>query len=300
MQTFKNDYIRLITDLHSRPGLLYYMIILEPLVHKESLCIAVRGKYNGRVASFIRAHKGLVFSSTHRCYYVKYSAEALETLRRAFLGLDDCMADGWSQVNKPEYFRSEIKVPDDYRDHLIKRRYSKATRQNYEAQFKAFLAFIHPKTADEICDDDIHNYQLYLISNRGVSHSTQNQAINAIKFYLEQVKKGERKEYYIERPRREFKLPTVLSEEEVRNLLERTHYIKHKCILILLYSAGLRMSELLKLRPTDLDRDRRLIYVRAAKGKKDRVTILSAVAMNFIQDYIDHIKPKVWLFEGPV
>ena len=59
------------------------------------------------------------------------------------------------------------------------------------------------------------------------------------------------------------------------------------------------MSELLKLRPTDLDRDRRLIYVRGAKGKKDRVTLLSAVAINFIHDYIGHIKPKVWLFEDP-
>jgi integrase/recombinase XerD len=82
-------------------------------------------------------------------------------------------------------------------------------------------------------------------------------------------------------------------------LLLRTNYIKHKCMLLLLYSAGLRISELLGLRPGEIDYDRKLINVRGGKGKKDRVTLLSNVAAQFLLDYVELMKPKEFLFEGP-
>jgi site-specific recombinase XerD len=190
-------------------------------------------------------------------------------------------------------------VPDAFCQHLIKRRYSKATCENYKSQFRAFLGFIFPKTAEEFTENDIHDYQLELVQRRKVSGSTQNQAINAIKFYLEQVKGGARREYYIERPRSERKLPTVLSQEEMKAMLSRTSNIKHKCMLLVLYSAGLRISELLRLQERDIDEDRRVINVRGAKGKKDRITLLSPVALDFLRTYVQQVKPGFWLFEGP-
>jgi integrase/recombinase XerD len=278
------------------------MIKLEPLIHKESLCIAIKGKYDSRVSAFLRKVPGIAYTSTHGCYYVAYHPQALERLRQDLSKIDPQTEDAW-KFDDPEerlkFLRYWISVPPSYRDHLIKRRYSEATLENYESQFRAFLAYIYPKTAEDFTEDEIHRYQLYLIQRRGMSHSTQNQAINSIKFYLEQVKKGERKEYYIERPRKEFKLPTVLSDDEAKALFERTHYIKHKCMLFLLYSAGLRISELLALKQSDLDKGRGLIHVHAGKGKKDRVTLLSLHAYNFTLEYLEAVKPKHWLFEGP-
>jgi site-specific recombinase XerD len=132
-----------------------------------------------------------------------------------------------------------------------------------------------------------------------VSRSTQNQAINAIKFYLEHVKHGERKVYYVDRPLKELKLPTVLSEAEIQRLLFHTRNIKHKCLLLLLYSGGLRISEVLKLKPVDVDTDRNVIYLRGAKGNKDRITLLSAVALTYLQQYLAAYKPATYIFEGP-
>lgn len=279
------------------------MITLEPMIHREQFCIAIKGRYSSQVFSFLRMFPNAVYSSTHRSYYVVYSLEVYENLRSNLLRAGESIDDHWGGGVDPgvrcKYLQQWLSVPASFREHLVKRRYSKSTCENYESQFRAFLAFIYPKTADEFTRDDIHAYQLFLVERRAVSHSTQNQAINAIKFYLEQVKKGERKEYYIERPRQELKLPTVLSEEEVKALFYRTHYIKHKCMLFLLYSAGLRVSELLNLKQSDIDSDRRMIYVRAGKGKKDRVTLFSASAYAYIVDYIALIKPKNWLFEGP-
>ncbi len=279
------------------------MILLEPIIHKESLCIAIRGHYATQVSNEIRKIPGLIYSATHGCFYLVYDPEAMLTLRKAIGTLDTIVEEGWQQMADPEvrnqFLKYSVTVPREYREHLIKRRYSPATCDNYIAQFRLFLTFIYPRSAEEMTDQDIHEYQLYLIEKRKVSHSTQNQAINAIKFYLEQVKKGERREYYIERPRTEMKLPTVLSEEEMTSLLFQTHYIKHKCLLLMLYSSGLRMSELLRLKPADIDQDRKLVNVLGAKGKKDRITLLSGIANEYVQHYIEMMKPKEWLFESP-
>lgn len=137
-----------------------------------------------------------------------------------------------------------------------------------------------------------------MVKTRKVSLSAQNQAINAIKFHLEHVLRGARATFEVDRPRPEQKLPSVLSEEEVAALLNSVTNAKHKIILFLLYSAGLRISELLALRPTDIDADRGLIYVRNAKGRKDRVTLLSREAKNAIDLYLKAFNPTQYLIEG--
>jgi integrase/recombinase XerD len=139
---------------------------------------------------------------------------------------------------------------------------------------------------------------LYLVNDRKASLSSQNQAINAIKFYLEKVMRQPRTCYYIDRPREEDKLPVVMSEQEIRLLFHHTINLKHKCLLYILYSAGLRISEVLHLKPTDIDADRSLIYIRGAKHNKDRITLLSKVAYQVTRQYLDVYKPQMWLFEG--
>ena len=105
--------------------------------------------------------------------------------------------------------------------------------------------------------------------------------------------------YDIERPIKEHKLPKVISKEEVLAIIENTNNIKHRCIVSLLYSAGLRRSELINLKITDIDGKRMLIKVEDAKGNKDRYTLLSSKLLEKLRNYYKKWKPKIYLFEGP-
>ena len=100
------------------------------------------------------------------------------------------------------------------------------------------------------------------------------------------------------RPKKEKKLPIVLSREEVRRIFDSVNNIKHKVILMLVYSAGLRVSEVVKLRVADIDTKRNMIYIRGAKGKKDRYTVLSRVSLKVLKEYWRVYRPGSWLFPG--
>ena len=131
------------------------------------------------------------------------------------------------------------------------------------------------------------------------SNSYINQAVNAIKFYFEVVLDMPNRFYEIERPIKEHKLPKVISKEEVMAIISNTNNLKHKCIVSLLYSAGLRRSELINLKLTDIDSKRMLIRVEGAKGNKDRFTLLGENMLNELRDYFREWRPKLYLFESP-
>ncbi len=137
-----------------------------------------------------------------------------------------------------------------------------------------------------------------MVEERQVSSSYQNQSINAIKFYFEKVQGGPRKIYYIERPRKETVLPSVLSEQEIKKIFEKMSNLKHKTLLMTCYSGGLRISEVLNLKPEDIDSDRMLIHVKGGKGKKDRVTLLSKTLLEILRRYYKVYKPHDYLFTG--
>ncbi len=113
-----------------------------------------------------------------------------------------------------------------------------------------------------------------------------------MKFYYEKVLGGERKYYAIERPKKEYILPDILSKDEVAKMIKLTKNIKHKCLLAVLYSAGLRRSEAIKLKPNDIDSDRMLIKVRGGKGKKDRYVQLAKSTLELWSEYAEREKPE--------
>lgn len=102
----------------------------------------------------------------------------------------------------------------------------------------------------------------------------------------------------IPRPSKEKKLPVVFSQEEVMRLLQSVKNLKHRLILMLVYSAGLRVSEIVKLKVGDIDAKRHLIHIKGAKGRKDRYTLLSDVALEELRNYWKEYKPNGWLFQG--
>ena len=113
------------------------------------------------------------------------------------------------------------------------------------------------------------------------------------------MRRQDRATYYIDRPVKENKLPTVLSKEEITRLLRGTNNLKHRCILQVLYSGGLRISELLRLAWVDIDIDRQVININGGKGAKDRITLLSPYMLRMLEQYKDLYKPNRLIFEGP-
>ena len=146
---------------------------------------------------------------------------------------------------------------------------------------KRFLEFFK-NNPHEVSNADIRDYLYHLANDRRASTFTLNTAINALRFYYGEVLKR-RFVYEIKRPKKDKKLPVVLSQKEVR-ILSSVSNIKHKVILMLIYSAGLRVSEVVKLKPEDIDAERKLIYVRGAKGRKDRYTVLSDVVIEIFKE----------------
>lgn len=149
----------------------------------------------------------------------------------------------------------------------------------------------------EIDDMMIREY-LQVLHQQGKSDSYINQSINAIKFYYEVVLGMPNRFYAIERPRKKKSLPKVISKKEVMGIINNTNNIKHKCIVSLLYSGGLRRGELLNLKITDIDSNRMLVRIENAKGAKDRMTLLSSKLLVDLRKYFIEYQPKYWLFEG--
>ncbi len=177
-------------------------------------------------------------------------------------------------------------------------RYSHSTIKSYKAYFKAFLLYYNEIDPKEISEKQILKYIFYIVTEKKVAKGTQGQIINAIKFYYEQVLNQERKTYYLKRPKKSKKLPNILSEEEVTRLINSTKNIKHKCILMLLYSGGLRIGEVVNLMIKDIRSDQSCIFIRDAKGNKDRYTLLSPKLLNYLREYFRLHRPSYWLFEG--
>lgn len=182
---------------------------------------------------------------------------------------------------------------------LVVVRYSHSTISSYIAQFRQFLDFVHPKPLAQLSKGDVLQYHAHLIRTRKVSRSFQNQSINAIKFYLEHVLGHDRQFIQLDRPKKVEKLPEVIHQDEVKAIFGAVRNLKHKAMLVTLYSAGLRMGELLNLRISDIDSAHMRIWVREGKGVKDRMTVLSPLLLQILRVYFKEYRPKEYLFEGP-
>ncbi|MBL7930273.1 MAG: site-specific integrase [Bacteroidia bacterium] len=196
--------------------------------------------------------------------------------------------------------RASTALPKGYLEKLEQKRYSLSTQKTYVAYFKDFIHHFGGLQLESISSENINHYILSLIRKEKVSASEQNQRINAIKFYYEKVLGGDKQYFLIDRPKKNTTLPKVLSKTEVQQILKQTHNIKHRCILALIYSAGLRRSELISLKITDIISERGQVRIAGAKGNKDRYSLLSFKMLNELREYYKQYKPQYWLFEGAV
>lgn len=189
------------------------------------------------------------------------------------------------------------KIEQEIDEHLKLKGYSNKTIKSYRNNVIRFLNHVD-KLPEQIINGDIKEYMLYLLEEQDSSHSYVNQALSAIKLYFKEILNRNDIIFNLPRPKKENKLPEILSKEEVGRILNNIENIKHKAILYLVYSSGLRVGEVVRLKVNDIDEDRMLVHVVQGKGRKDRYTLLSQVALDIVNKYKQIYEPIDWLFPG--
>ncbi len=287
-------------------------ITLKHLLINEEKQIGILFYPNKVIQALIKELPMPKWSNTYGMVYIKNNQSNLNAIFNKFRGV------AWINCNyffkdkplrhnneplKIEWFRQR-KLPNNYKacpaayfQKLEIKKYSLNTAKTYITLFEVFLNYYKDNEPLSLNENDIRNYLESLVKNNR-SNSYINQSINAIKFYYEIVLGMPNRFYDIERPRKEEKLPTVLSKEEIARMLSKLINIKHKCLVGLLYSSGLRLGELLSLKIAAIDSDRMLIHIVGAKGNKDRYTILSEALLSDLRKYYLVYRPKKYLFEG--
>jgi len=244
-----------------------------------------------------------------KCFYVPNYANNLNKIRRHFgVRLIELESDEFDNeqktllapikrqvLDKPEY---AFPLIEEYRKWLEHKRYSPSTVDSYTGGVMIFLSFIYPRLANEVDQSDMIRFVNEYVIKNAFSFSFQNQVITGMKLFLREIIKSEFDVESFERPRREHKLPNVLSRDEVRRILSGIKNIKHRTILSLIYACGLRRSEILNIKIKDIDSKRHSLLIRQSKGKKDRMVPISDVIIEMLRDYYKLYSPKVWLFEG--
>jgi len=198
----------------------------------------------------------------------------------------------------PELDEYRVKLIEQYRKYLRSKRYAESTIKTYSEALRVFFRFYHDKPIDEIENDDlIHFNNDYILKNQ-YSQCYQNQVVNAIKLFYRKIQYRKLEIEQIERPKREKRLPEVISKEEVKAILDSLNNIKHKAMLSLIYACGLRRSELLHLKLTDIDTKRGLLIIRQSKGNKDRIVPIGDKIIELLRASQKAERTTTYLFEG--
>jgi integrase/recombinase XerD len=263
--------------------------------------IGFRFAYEPRLNRRFREHVLCRWSRTLGCWYINADMAACTSLMQQLHS--DAVFTNKDALSKmaelqPSKAKPIVELPQAYVSKMEVQRLSENTKRNYSRKFKEFMREFDGKPLEEITEDDVLEYMTLRVKRDKISHSNQNQLVNAIKYYYEEVLGGGRTVYKIDRPKAEFKLPVIFSEDEIARILHNAENLKHKALLSTAYSAGLRVSELVNLKIGDIDSERKLIWVRCSKGKRDRSTLLSERTLVLLRNYYKKYRPKEYLFEG--
>jgi len=182
---------------------------------------------------------------------------------------------------------------------LLLKGYSPNTIRTYCVEFSQLLYLLKDKQVDTLTPERLRSYLLYCTTKLKLSENIIHSRINAIKFYFEQVLHREKVFFEeIPRPKKREALPKVISKNDIAKLFSQVENPKHLTMLKLCYGMGLRVSEIVRLKITNIDSQRMLVHIEAAKGKKDRYVTLPSSILDDLRSYYKAYHPKIYLFEG--
>lgn len=268
------------------------LLVLQP--HHQNGTETINLVTNDKALEYsLRLFPGIRWNQQSKCWYVQLEKEKYLALKafvedKATLELSQ-LRNYLEQrkalpqtVNPPSARKSnqlkEYPISADnllafqaYQNMLKLKGYSPNTFRTYTSEFEKLLRLLGSVSVDSLTKNHIQSYLLWLLQKKGLSEQVVHTAVNAIKLYYEKVAGRGREFYDLPRPKKPEKLPVVLAEEEVVNLILNTPNLKHRALIMTAYAAGLRVSELVNLKIDDIDSKRMMILVRQGKGKKDRM-----------------------------
>jgi integrase/recombinase XerD len=301
-------------------------ILLKPIIHHGEEQIGIFFSKDGELNLEVRKMKGVKWSQTHACWYLPLNKGSLKTITETLgsrTSLDTSALNAY--LNKRTAVASTLITSDQrnadklvvassawklskenleelrkFVEQLKLKVYSPSTIKTYRNEFLQLLQLLKTKPVNELTTDELRRYFVYCLEKLKLTENTLHSRINAVKFYFEQVVGREKFFWEIPRPKKPLILPKVLNEEEIGRLFRALANKKHKAMLFTIYSAGLRVSELVHLRINDIDSVRMQIRIEQAKGKKDRYVGLSPVLLDILRNYLKlyNPKPKIFLFES--
>ncbi len=289
-------------------------LTIEHIVHRDKPRVFLRFENDAAGTNLVRNELKGQWSATHRAWHIAYEEKVFEKICDVFFKYNVRVFQ--KNTYEPNYVKplpvivkqenntpiilnqtTSLKI-NEFEYWLKSRRYSDNTTITYTNAIRVFLTYYAHKAISDITNDDLIYFNNdYILANK-FSASYQNQVVNAIKLFFKIVELKTMRPELIHRPKSPKLLPNVLSKEEIKAILQAPSNIKHKAMLSLIYSCGLRRSELLNLKLTDIDSKRGLIIIKQSKGRKDRVAPLSEKILDILREYYNAYKPKNWLFEG--
>ncbi len=297
------------------------VIQLKPFFYRGQECIGLHAPNNAIYYSTIKKISEIKWYGIDCCWYIPCTRAAYDALKKQIdhlFTIDTTELRQYLEQRKVKVSEQQhsikaitamqlIKFPlckenllafEAMRNKLIVKGYSENTIRNYLYEFNLLLRLLKERTVNDLGKDHIQSYLLWLLKEQECSETKVHTAVNVIKFYFEQVM-GRGKEFYdLPRPKKPFKLPAILAEEEVMELIKNIENIKHRTMIMTGYSAGLRVSEIVGLKLKNIDSKRMMIHIQEAKGKKDRMVPLSRILLEALRSYFLIYKPKEYLFEG--
>lgn len=289
--------------MHSLPE-----IKLSNVFHRGRNRIFINFGFDWDLIGTVKTLPGVVWSASHKQWYVTNHPKNLKAIFKAFKGqayvnskaLFEVRTNKETRPSKPKRDLSEThkQLLHGFYKYLVGKRYSLNTVRTYSYLTADFIAFHKNKPIDSLTNRDVELFIEDVVSKRNYSISTQRQFISAIKHFKVFYPECRIDEGFLVRPKKSKLLPTVLSKMELINLMRCTRNIKHRAIIGLLYSSGLRVSELINLKLKDIYIGRRQLHVRNAKGRKDRYVVLSEGFMPLLENYIMSYRPQTYFVEG--
>lgn len=286
-------------------------ISLVPLVLRGHRITGIQFDYHAGVKGYVKKFPGVRWSQTQKLFYIPFSREANQELFRYLrrgnfhvdlTGLQTQPSQGKEPMAarppKPGLSPINLQRLHQYKSYLEGLRLSPNTVQTYGFFIQRFLEYIGEQPLSEVDNTCVRHFVEELVSQKKYGISSHRQLIGAIKHFSGLFTEAQIDNPQLVRPKKSRTLPTVLSQEEVMRLLPRTPNLKHRAILALLYSAGLRISELLQLELSALDPERTQIRVRQGKGRKDRYVVLAESIVPLLLNYLNSNRPRRYFVEG--
>jgi site-specific recombinase XerD len=285
-------------------------IVLIPVTHQGIDFIKINFKPNDEVKAYVEKFKAIQWSQTYNAFYMRFSKKEVNHLyvylrKRCYYvdysALKKITSDDFSGKTKTlsdELNREKQELLHQYRRYLEGLRLSKSTVETYSTFIIQLLLYLKETSLKNVNNDLVRHFVEDIISKKRYSISTHRQMIGAIKHFGHLFKETTIEDLALRSPKKSSYLPGVLSQREVIHLLSSTANLKHRTILGVLYSAGLRIGEVINLNVHDLDIDRMQITIRQAKGRKDRNVMLAESILPLVMNYLNTYKPKTFFIEG--